>query len=75
MSPLEASLFKPVHRQQRPLATALPWLDDLNGHVLLALGQLPDLLRQDIKRDWSLILRVLVHNEFGELLFSRLLTR
>jgi hypothetical protein len=31
------------------LPAALPRTDDLNGHVLVALGQLPDLLRQDIK--------------------------
>jgi hypothetical protein len=55
-------LGKPVHRQQRPLPAALSRQDDLNGHVLVALGQLPDLLRQDIKRDGSLVLGVLVHN-------------
>jgi hypothetical protein len=67
-------LVKPVHRQQRPLATALPRPDDLNGHVLLTLGQLPKLLSQDIKGDGSLVLGVLMDNELGELLLGRLLT-
>jgi hypothetical protein len=50
-------LVEPVNRQQRPLAAALPRLDDRNGNALLAFGQLSDLLGQDIKRDWSLVLR------------------
>ena len=37
-------LIEPLHRQQRPLAAALARTDDLNGHVLVALGQLPNLL-------------------------------
>jgi hypothetical protein len=32
---------QPVHRQQHPLPAAVARLDDLNGHVLLHLGQLP----------------------------------
>jgi hypothetical protein len=55
-------LVKPGNRQQRPLPTALPRTDDLNGNVLLALGQLPDLLGQDIKGDGALVLRMLVHD-------------
>src|SRR4029450_5601164 len=47
-------LVKPVNRQQHPLPAALSRTDDLNGNVLLALGELPELLRQDIKSDWPL---------------------
>jgi hypothetical protein len=47
-------------------------LDDLNGNVLLAVGQLPDLLGQDIKGDGPLVLGVLVHNQLGELVLTRL---
>jgi hypothetical protein len=70
-----SQLVKPVNRQHCPLPAALPRLNHLNGHVLLALGQLPDLLRQDIKGDRSLVLGVLVHNELGELVFTCLATR
>jgi hypothetical protein len=33
------------------LAAALAWTNDLNGHVLVAVGQLPDLLGQHIQGD------------------------
>jgi hypothetical protein len=56
------------------LPAALPRTDDLNGHVLLALGQLPDLLGQDIKSDGSLILGVLMDNQLGEVVLIGLLT-
>jgi hypothetical protein len=74
MSPLEASLLnRSTDSNARcPLRSRL---NDLNGHVSLALGQLPNLLGQDIKRDWSLVLWVLVHNELAELLLIRLSTR
>jgi hypothetical protein len=42
-------LVEPVQRQQRPLPAALPRTDDLDGHVLVAVGQLPDFLGQGIK--------------------------
>jgi hypothetical protein len=41
---------------------------------LLALGQLPDLLGQDIKGDGSLILGVLMDNQLGEVVLIGLLT-
>jgi hypothetical protein len=68
-------LVEPIQRQQRPLPASLPRLNDLNGHVLVAIGQLPDLLRQDIKGDGSLVLGVLVHNQLGKLLVIPLSTR
>jgi hypothetical protein len=69
-----SQLVKPVNRQQRPLATALPRLNNLNRNVLLTLGQLPNLHGQDIKSDGSLILGVFMDNQLGELLLGRLLT-
>jgi hypothetical protein len=64
-------LVKPLHRQQRPLPAALPWLDNLNRHILLALGHFPDFLGEDIKGDRSLVLGVLVHNQLGGPLGSK----
>jgi hypothetical protein len=60
-------LIEPLHRQHRPLAAGLPRLDDLDRHVLVAVGQLPELLGQDIKGDGSLVLGVLMHDQLGEL--------
>jgi hypothetical protein len=68
-------LIKPVHRQQRPLAAALPRLDHFNGHVLVALGQLPKLLGQHIQGDGALVLGVLMHDQLGELVLISLTTR
>jgi hypothetical protein len=67
-------LVEPVQRQQRPLPAALPRADDLDGHALVAVGQLPDFLGQDIQGDGSLVLGVLVDDELGELLLACLLT-
>jgi hypothetical protein len=58
-------LIKPFHRQQRPLAAALARSDDLNGHVLVAVGQLPDLLRQHIQGDGALVVGVLMDNQLA----------
>jgi hypothetical protein len=68
-------LVEPLHRQQSSLAAALAGLDDLDGHVLVAVGQLPELLGQDIQGDGPLVLGVLVHDQLGELLFGGLPTR
>ena len=72
--PAGGQLVEPVNRQQRPLAAALPGLDNLKGHVLLTLGKLPDFVGQDIKGDGPLVLGVLMHNQLGELILSRLPT-
>jgi hypothetical protein len=50
-----SQLVEAVHRQQRSLAAALSRLNNLNGNVLVAVGQLPKLLGQDIKGDRSLV--------------------
>jgi len=55
------------------LSAALAGLDDLNRHVLVAVGQLSDLLGEDIQGDGSLVLGMLVHYELGKLLLARLL--
>jgi hypothetical protein len=68
-------LVEPVHRQQRPLAAALARLDHFNGHVLVAVGQLPQLLGQHIQGDGALGLGVLMHNQLGELVLIGLATR
>ena len=49
-------LIEPLHRQQRPLPAAFAGLNDLDGHVLVAVGQLPELLGQHIQGDGSLVL-------------------
>jgi hypothetical protein len=68
-------LIKPFHRQQRPLAAALARSDDLNGHVLVAVGQLPNFLRQHIQGDGALVVGVLMHDQLGELVLIGLTTR
>jgi hypothetical protein len=70
-----SELVEPVKRQHRPLPAALAGLDDLDGHILVALGQLAELLGQDINGDWPLVLGMLMHDQLGELLFTRLSTR
>jgi hypothetical protein len=69
-----SQLVEPLHRQQGSLAAALAGLDDLDGHVLVAVGQLPKLLRQHIQGDRPLELGMLMHDELGELLFCGLPT-
>jgi hypothetical protein len=48
-------LVEPLHRQQRPLPAALPRLDDLDGHILVAVGELPQLLPKHIQGKESLV--------------------
>jgi hypothetical protein len=67
-------LVEAVHRQQRSLAAALSPLNNLDGNVLVAVGQLPDLLGQDIKGDGSLVLGVFMHDQLGELFLTGLST-
>jgi hypothetical protein len=64
-------LVELLHRQHRPLPAALAGLDNLDRHVLVAVGQLPQLLRKHIQGDRALVLGVLVHDELGELLLAK----
>jgi hypothetical protein len=75
MSPPAASWLNRSTDKQRPLPATLTGLNHLDGHILVAVGQLPELLRQHIQRDGSLVLGMLVHDQLGELLLIGLATR
>jgi hypothetical protein len=75
MSPPAASWLNRSTDSSARLPAALPGLNDLDRHVLVAVGQLPELLRQHIQGDRSLVLRVLMHDQLGELLFGGLAAR
>ena len=51
-------LVEPLHREQRPLPAPLTGLNHLDGRILVAVGQIPELLRQHIQSDGSLVLGV-----------------
>ena len=74
MSPLEASwLNRSTDSNARCPLRSPGWMTSMDTYCSLS-GSSPSLLRQDIKGDGSLILGVLMHNQLGELLLTRLLT-